>query len=66
MVEQVRGSDTAMTGLGLGRFPVTRRARLVLPALALVFALGLGLSGFWLAKQIGGQTQRFDLEFESV
>lgn len=56
-----------MTALGLvGRFPATRRARLVLPTLALVFALGLGLSCFWLGKQIGGQTQRFNLQFEST
>ena len=66
MVKQMRGSDTAMTALGLGGFPATRRARLVLPTLTLVFALGLGLSCFWLGKQTGGQTQRLNLEFESA
>ena len=66
MVRQVRGSSAAVMGLGQGHFPVTRRARLVLPALALVFALGLGLSGFWLGQQTGGQAQRSNFEFESV
>lgn len=55
-----------MTALDLGRFSAARRTRLVLPALAMVFALGLGLSCFWLGGQVGGQTQRFGLEFESA
>lgn len=66
MVKQMRASGAAMAALGLGLIPAARTARLVLPTLAMVFALGLGLSGFWLGKQVGAQTQRFDLQFESA